>query len=157
MLLTRSAFSLHPGVFRLRFHLRLVQTCADILALKRADLQQMILDLIISECAATSGAGAAAAAAAAGAGKDGLIRKENIEYVHLLRTTEHNRPGAKAKQASLTLFSSSSNGSSLTSLTSDSAATSTVVWTATVVLRCPSESAAQYIVSHIGGLNTNLQ
>lgn len=112
----------------------------------------MILDLIISECAATSGAGAAAAAS-----KDSVIRKDSVEYVHLLRTTEHNRPGAKSKQSSLTLFSSSSNGSSLTSLTADSGASSKVVWTATVVLRCPSEAAAHYIVSHIGGLNTNLQ
>ena len=80
-----------------------------------------------------------------------------------LQKTEENNRAAKGKQAAYTIFSTSSGASggasaALTSLTpSAQAATSTTVWNATVVIQCSTEAEAQYMVSHVDGLNTNVQ
>lgn len=145
-LLSEPTLSLHPPLFRLRFSLRLAQTCADILALRRrSDLQRLILDLLLSECAAT------------GRGSD-AIPPSRIELVLLRRVEERSRP---QPAAGYTLFSNTPGASTSSSLISmaptPTGPASNAVWYATVVILFESESEAEFVVARLHGLNTNVQ
>jgi len=120
--------------------------------LNRDELEKVVLDLILNECAAY------------GKGDEDTIHRSHIDLVRLARV-EEARPTAGVKpQKVLQIFSSqggsSSNESSgLSSLNRDAASNAIIntQWHGTVVIHFFNQAAAQYIASHINGLNSNVQ
>jgi len=146
VLLRESALSLHPPLHRLRFSLRLVPSALAVLPAhpSRRELLQLILSLLVSECAAHAG----------GSGSEASIQPEQVEYVHL-RQAEEAGPRAAGKKLFNPFSSNEGAANALANMGSEGGAGPQQVWHATVVIRFASEAAAEYIAAKLHQLDTN--
>lgn len=106
-------------------------------------LTQLALNLVLTECSAF--------------GESGDAHRRHIDYARLHRIEEYGRIGKKSSNAFHDLFNHTNGLAQITPNNVGATITQThkTIWNGTIVMHFYTEASAQYIATHINGLNTN--